>query len=156
MITSLFEDFQACLDQTEEVRSFLVKPEGVEEFDSGLVVKWTALVIETVQDFDCLSELCNPDIPDLKSRERARNKSEGLIGQVDRMGLSHGAGVIQRYENLVLASARFRTTQPDFVFSVLARDVRDDLLHVQTFPGAVVAFETGGLGGFEDRSELFT
>ena len=50
---------------------------------------------------------------------------------------------------------RFSRAKPDFIFSVFAGDVRDDFFHVETFACAVVAFETGCEGGFEDEAELF-
>lgn len=56
---------------------------------------------------------------------------------------------------MVVAFRWFGATQPDFVFAELGGDVGDDFAHVDASAGAEVAFEAGGLGGFEDEAQLF-
>ena len=62
MVAGLFKDLQAGFDETEEVCGFLVETEGVEEFDPGLVIEQTTLVIKPVQYLNGLSELRDPDV----------------------------------------------------------------------------------------------
>jgi hypothetical protein len=54
------------------------------------------------------------------------------------------ARVIDRQKNLVASFVRLGASKPDLVLLELARNVRDDLLHVDALAGAVVSLELGG------------
>ncbi|KAJ6508405.1 hypothetical protein C8R45DRAFT_442105 [Mycena sanguinolenta] len=108
-----------------------------------------------MQNVHALAELGNRHVARLEPAQCLRHQRQRLERQMHRMRLGHRLGVIERDEHLVLALARPRAPEPDLVLGVVARDVRDDFLHVEPLAGAVVALQARRECGLEDQPQLF-